>query len=58
MVYALIVVTVTSYGATHTQRVAQFSNYHDCASFAVAWTDDQRSSPDSTVQWQCQRDDQ
>jgi hypothetical protein len=53
MVYALIVVTVTSYGAAHTQRVAQFNNFHDCAAFAVAWTDGQRS-PESTVRWECQ----
>jgi hypothetical protein len=54
LVYVLILTTVTSYGAANTQLVAQFSNYHDCVRFAVAWTDSGRS-PDSTVQWHCER---
>jgi hypothetical protein len=58
MIYALIVTTITTYGATHSQRVAQFSNFHDCVSFAVAWTDAGLQSRDSTAQWQCQKDNQ
>jgi hypothetical protein len=49
----LIVTTITTYGAVNTQRVAQFSNFHDCQAFATVWTDGRRS-PDATVRWQCQ----
>ena len=54
LAYVLILTTMTSYGASNTQQVARFSNYHDCVRFAVAWTDRGRS-PNSTVQWRCER---
>jgi hypothetical protein len=53
MTYALIVIVITAYGAVSTQHVAQFSNYHDCAAFAVAWTSG-LGSPDETVRWTCE----
>jgi hypothetical protein len=53
LAFVLIVSTITTYGAVSTQRVAEFSNFHDCQAFATAWTDARRS-PDATVRWQCQ----
>jgi hypothetical protein len=55
MSYVLIVLTVTSYGATNSHRVARFSNFHDCAAFALAWTQGQQHR-DDTVQWHCERE--
>jgi hypothetical protein len=54
MIYTLIVTTITAYGDVSTQHVARFNNFHDCASFAVAWTDAGHRSSDSTVQWTCE----
>jgi hypothetical protein len=55
LAYVLIVVTVTSYGAASSQRVADFANFHDCAAFALAWTQEQQHH-DDTVQWHCERE--
>jgi len=57
MTYALIVITVTSYGAVNTQHVADdFADYQSCASFAVAWTADLPQHQGDTVQWHCERE--
>jgi hypothetical protein len=56
LAYALIVITVTTYGAVSTQHVARFSNYYDCAAFAVAWVAGQPRHQGETVQWHCERE--
>jgi hypothetical protein len=55
MTYALIVVSITFYGSTHTERIPGFPSMQSCTEFGAGYVESLKpSDPNLRRQWWCE----